>query len=647
MDPNKRIASANAPALAAAIAPEQDAAAVAPEGRAQAQTGRLGRAAAGQSALAARPDRAEQPLPARDRPAVAQVRQPRGKDLSRLLAARPAAAPEPGAEPSPVRSIGKDFGRLQAVLLHDRPAADGESAAPPEKRMRLHGAPTGQSHKLHLPTDVAGSILTSVMPETGANATMTLLDALSTASPSMRAALIRDGHLRHKYRLLQEVSQAAGNLLAADRNGFCPWHALLTHLLSPDDLERLIAGAVQSNKVGAMGEHFEHLSAAQRSQLVERALTLPLEQRSRQLEGLIKGLAHFTPEQRDAVVDEVLGSHLIGLPAKKGLAEVMEHLTPAQRSRTLSALDDFTDPASKGDYVSTLVARLALLQPAERQFLVDSAIGMKRFFGYQQRGNIFGAIASQAGDLDPTQRTAIVTAAITDSSINARAQAMAGLARGANALTEAERERLVTAVLALPQGARLSQVLEGCGESAGSFNEHQRSQLIHALTHLADWQKPAPIEAFSKSSAHLTEEDRTQLNAIARSMTSPSNKAAALASLGFCDEAFSVLRNGITPADNDDIPVWGDRALARLCERVERLSPENRQQLIDMMGRFDWLFRGRGVERMTEQLSHLNEAQRHMVKDMVLRLDDCPHKAILMSKLGHGINAMRPEPQPD
>lgn len=189
------------------------------------------------------------------------------------------------------------------MLLHDRQAPDDAQAGPPKKRMRLHGAPAGEPRKLHLPTEVAGSILKFVMPEAGADATMRLLDSLSAASPAVRSALRGDEHLSHKYRLLQEVSQAASGMLAADRDDFCPWLACLTHVLSSDDRERLIADAVQSNNIGAMGEQFEHLSAAQRDQLVEGALALPPEQRSHQLEGLIKGLAHFTPEQREAVVE--------------------------------------------------------------------------------------------------------------------------------------------------------------------------------------------------------------------------------------------------------------------------------------------------------------------------------------------------------
>lgn len=140
----------------------------------------------------------------------------------------------------------------------------------------------------------------------------------------------------------------------------------------------------------------------------------------------------------------------------------------------------------------------------------------------------------------------------------------------------------------------------------------------------------------------MTEEDRTELLQAARNITSAMSQSTALASLGSGAEALAVIRNSVLPPGNHAVRTWGERPIARLCDGVERLSSDNRQELLDLVGQLHWIFRVRSIESLCGRLSHLNEAQRHMVKEMVVGLEDSPQKAQLLSKLGHGINAMKP-----
>jgi hypothetical protein len=365
-----------------------------------------------------------------------------------------------------------------------------------------------------------------------------------------------------------------------------------------------------------------------------------------QVPGLISGLAHLSDELREALVDEVLGYPAIELMTKTRLAEAVEHLSPVQRRRVVQVLDTLPCAESKAEYISSLAKGLPQLDPDQRQGVVDTAIGLRRSVGTQRRGSMLGDIAAQAEHLDAGRCSTIAKAILADRSIATRTIALRGLARGAAALSEADRDQLVSTVLATPHDWHRSEALRACGEHAGHFSGAQRSRLLTGVPDLADWFKGSVVAAFGKEMATLAPTDRALLRESALSIADPTIQALALAGLGAGAEALHVLRTALVPAPFHVVGIWAESALVRLCEDMGNLTDDDRQQLLEFIGQFDWTLRARMGEVLCTRLSLLSQGQREAVTDMVLALPDSPLKARLMATLGHGINAMERETAP-
>jgi hypothetical protein len=399
--------------------------------------------------------------------------------------------------------------------------------------------------------------------------------------------------------------------------------------------------------MGPMGKELQHLTPAQRDRLVASALALPVDSQALELNGLISGLAHLTLEQQDAIVTAGLNAPPRHLAIKYRLADEMEHLAPVQRRRVVRHLDDLPATVDKGPYITGLAKHMSWLEPAERRWLVDTALGQGRRLKFVHRGAMLGTIGAQASHLDPRRRSAIARAAMTDPSLSARSEAIAGLMRGAAALTEAERERLVEAALALPADWRRCRALTAFAAHVGNFSPPRLSRLFDGLADLNQYHHAEVIEALAGSGSHWSDDERMRLLTLARNLEGPDIRCLALASLGALEEALSLFRNRLLPPAGTAMSLFAERAVLQLCHGAQILQDADRQQLIGIVDQLDWYLLAELVGVLSVRLHHLSEAQQHLVKDKVLGLPDGPFKARLLATLARGVNGMgRPQNGP-
>lgn len=324
------------------------------------------------------------------------------------------------------------------------------------------------------------------------------------------------------------------------------------------DCERVLGAAVtlrddeaRSIALAAFGVAMARLGASQRSRVID-AVAGPREDasaagivdecaRSVALAGLATGLASLTPPERGRLLDAASGLRgeehrtraLIGLAT--GLADVAGS-ADADCERLIAMAGRLRSECFRAEALEGLGRLMWRLGDSRREHLIDLAVGIGNSWNRSIALGGLGmgmAMVSEGSD-KPTweQCERLLAAAVDLSGREARAVALAGLARSTVHLSERQRDRLIDAIVEVKGENFIVRALRGLGLGMACMNDAQCDRVVDVALGMRDARmRMAALEALAPAMANLTEGRAERLVAAARVLAHDEDRMRVLVTL--------------------------------------------------------------------------------------------------------------------